>query len=707
MLLKKVRLESFKKFRELERDFGPGVNVVKGPLNETGKSTLLDGIVAAFFDNPKSTSKELETYTSWGSSRRCSTAVEFEADGRAYLLEKDFHQRTMRLAALDTGEEWRTPAEVAGILRSLLGTDSSALFLSTSCVRQDEVADIQSGKREIGESLEAIVTGGTEDTVASQVVAALDKRIAALNKGLEMPAKLPGPIARLQQQLASLQQQLVQVKEEVARVEQQKLELLEVSGRLAAVASDLAYSEALLDKNKRLREIEKNIAALEKSYADIDALIRGIESLQRQVGDADSALEAITGFGDAPRVVQVKEQLLELEANRRTIADDLPQRRQELDDAQERLHERRLLAGLASRTGLILGALLSVAGFVGMLFHTASLAAAIVGLLILVAAMWARSRLAQHRALIAGLHERIERMEKGLEEAQTQQRDVLSRVDCSSLEEFRQKETRHSALLEQQASARNQLRGRLGDRTLEDIEGDRRTAARTLAEEREKLTDDLHSTRLSPEEYVKLENKVQDLRAARTDLERREMRCQAAISNARSNPEDLARLEERLEGLDNALEREQRRARVYGLARDFVSRARTEVLVSANDVLQTQIQENFRVFTNGKYKQVRLGEGSLDFLVYSDEKGDWARPDELSGGAIDEFYLACRLALVRLVFGERQPPLILDDPFANFDQPRLAGTLDFLAGLSKEQQVIVFTLGDAFDAIADRVIDLD
>ena len=67
MLLKKVRLENFGRFGEpLERDFGAGINVVKGPLNEIGKSTFLAGVVTALFENPKSTKKELEKFITWG-----------------------------------------------------------------------------------------------------------------------------------------------------------------------------------------------------------------------------------------------------------------------------------------------------------------------------------------------------------------------------------------------------------------------------------------------------------------------------------------------------------------------------------------------------------------------------------------------------------------------------------------------------------------
>ncbi|MGB2799317.1 MAG: AAA family ATPase, partial [Dehalococcoidia bacterium] len=407
MLLRKVKLENFKRFKELEREFAPGINVVKGPLNEIGKSSLLDGILAALFENPKSTKKELERYTTWGSNRRCNTVIEFEVRGEKYLLEKDFDTKSMRLVAGDTGEEWYTLREVAEKFRGLLGTDSPTLFLSTSCIRQNEVTDILSGRKEIGESLEGIVTGGTEETVASQVVDNLAKQISVLIKGLERPTKSPGPIAYLNQQVNSLHQELAQVGEEVARVERQKVELVETANKLTKVESELGYAEALLEKNKRLKEIEKNIADLEKKYDEIDAIIRGIESLQKQIQDAKSTLQTVSGFSDAQKVLEVKNQLPELEANRKSISDDLPKRRHELEVAKEYFRRNRLLTGLASKTSVILGAVVSVAGFVGIFFNTASLAAGIIGLVFLIGAMWGRSSLAQHKAQISSLHDRI------------------------------------------------------------------------------------------------------------------------------------------------------------------------------------------------------------------------------------------------------------------------------------------------------------
>jgi len=706
MLLRKVKLENFKRFKELEREFTPGINVVKGPLNEIGKSTLLDGLVVALFENPKSTKKELERYTTWGSDRRCKTLIEFEAEGKKYLLEKDFNMKTIRLARVDTGKEWNTPNEVGEKFRELLGTNSPTLFLSTSCIRQNEVTDISSGRKEIGESLEGIVTGGTEEIVASRVVEKLAKNIGGLTKGLERLTKSPGPIARLTQQVDSLQKELAQVKEEVTRVEHQKVTLIEVSHELDQVEVKLAEAGALLEKNKRRRQIEETIGKLEKEYDEIDALVHDIGLLKKQIQDAESGLRAIEGFGDVQKVLEVKSRLPELEANRKSIGDDLSERRHELETAEEYFKKNRLLAALASKTGLIIGVVVSAAGFLGMLFNTASLAVGVIGLIFLIGAMWGRSSLTQHKTQTFDLQSRIGRMEKALTEIEEQEHGILSQVNCGSVEEFRQKEKRHAELVEQRSTSQNRLVGKLGAQTLERIEQERRKVTRMLAEEREKLTDDLKSTKLFPEEYVKLEKKVEDLGDEKKQLEFRKMECEVGINNAKFDPEDQAQMEERLDSLANALSREKRRIRVYQLAEDFVSRARDETLVSANDILQTQIQKNFEIFTNGKYKKVIVGEGSMDFHIYSEEKDDWVRPDELSGGVIDEFYLACRLALVRLIYGETRPPLVLDDPFVNFDEPRVMQTLEFLSKLSKEYQIIIFTLRDTYDGMADKVIEL-
>jgi uncharacterized protein YhaN len=80
---------------------------------------------------------------------------------------------------------------------------------------------------------------------------------------------------------------------------------------------------------------------------------------------------------------------------------------------------------------------------------------------------------------------------------------------------------------------------------------------------------------------------------------------------------------------------------------------------------------------------------------------------QLSQGTLDQVYLAARLGLVRLVTGDRRPPLIFDDPFVTFDDARAARALDMLHELVGDFQVIYLTTSERYDAAADKVVVLE
>ncbi|HOT49580.1 MAG TPA: AAA family ATPase [Candidatus Hydrogenedentes bacterium] len=64
----------------------------------------------------------------------------------------------------------------------------------------------------------------------------------------------------------------------------------------------------------------------------------------------------------------------------------------------------------------------------------------------------------------------------------------------------------------------------------------------------------------------------------------------------------------------------------------------------------------------------------------------------LSKGTVDQIYLALRLAMVQCL-GELDEsiPMLLDDPFANYDDTRLDQALRLLARLAEKNQIILFT----------------
>jgi len=701
MLLKRIELKNFKRLADFQAQFRPGINVVKGPLNEMGKSTLLDGIIVALFNNPKSTAKELRDYISWGSTKQCQTSLEFEDKGNRYLLEKDFDKGTVKFIDGNTREELDTFKEISKKLTELLGTNSDNLFICSSCIRQDQISEISSGKKEISESLEEIVSGGKESTLASQVIQKLDDKISEMRKGLDRPAKMDGSLKSLQRQLENRSREFTDIENEVSRVEAQKIELLEVNKQLAQIKEQYEKARALLEKNSQRRKAEASIEDLKRKYDEMEELLGGINKLVTTLEEANEALKSIEGLENEQQVSGLRRKLDAIQNRRGDIEEDLAMRELELVEANEKLKREKFVRFFNSGKGIATSIIILAGGIIGVLVGPFYL----LGLIILGAALLAIAALFRDRTSISGIEERIQQMKEALRKRAEEEEKLLAEVKCSTVVDFDNKERDFGSRLKEKNSLEAQLKGVLRGRTIEDLQRQEKEVARGLAVEEAKLTDDLKETRLSPEEYVELERKVQSLGTEQAELERQKRRCEVIIEQARFSIEDQIKLEEELESLQETLKREERKVQVYALAREFISQARTEILSSTEEALEKEIQRYLAVFTNNKYKQVRRGnKEALEFWIYSDEKGDWAKPEDLSGGVIDEFYLAFRLALAGLIFGDKKPPLILDDPFVNFDSLRLAKTLNFFKTIAADYQIIMFTLGDLYDKVADNII---
>ena len=707
MWLKRIELKNFKRFSDFLAQFSPGINVVKGPLNEMGKSTLLEGIVAALFHNPKSTAKELKDYISWGLTRQCQTSLEFEDKGNRYLLEKDFDKGTVRLIDDNTREEFDTFKKISEKMAELLGTNSDTLFLCSSCIRQAQVSEISSGKKEINESLEEIVSGGKESTLASQVIQKLDDKISEMKKGLDRPAKIPGVLVSLRGQLEDSSRKCTDIENEVSKVETQKIELVEVNKQLAQVKEQYENAKALLEKNKQRKEIEASIERLTRDYNSVEELLSRIKNQEEDSKKADEALSAIEGLKDKQRVSEFRKGLDAVQNRRGDVEKDLAMREKELAGAKEKLNRRKSVRFLGSGKGIAASIIILTGGIIGALVGPFYLLGLIIlGAAFLAITIRARTDLIRDKTNISVIEGRIQDMKEALGKLGQEENELLTEAKCNTVAEFNKKERDFYYWREMKEKAGNRLEGMLSGKTVQDVERQRTEVARKLAVEGAKLTDDLRETRLNPEEYIELERKVLSLEAKQTELEKQKRRCEVIIEQARFNIEDQIRLEEELKSRQKALEHEERKVKVYELAREFISKARTEILSSTEEALEKEIQRYLAVFTKDKYKQVRVDKAALEFWVYSDEKGDWAKPEELSGGVIDEFYLAFRLALAELIFGDKKPPLILDDPFVNFDSVRLANTLNFFKTLASDYQIIIFTLGDLYDKVADNIIPL-
>jgi uncharacterized protein YhaN len=146
---------------------------------------------------------------------------------------------------------------------------------------------------------------------------------------------------------------------------------------------------------------------------------------------------------------------------------------------------------------------------------------------------------------------------------------------------------------------------------------------------------------------------------------------------------------------------------VCQVARDVIGEAKEQTMRSARDDLEPRIGRYLGAVTQGRYDSVEAGD-DLNLRVFSREKGDWLAPDdgELSRGAVDQLYLAARLALIDLFYRDARPPLLLDDPFVKFDPGRREQAMALCKEIARRHQVVLLTCHDDYDGMADHVVEL-
>ncbi|MBR2343567.1 MAG: AAA family ATPase [Clostridia bacterium] len=94
-----------------------------------------------------------------------------------------------------------------------------------------------------------------------------------------------------------------------------------------------------------------------------------------------------------------------------------------------------------------------------------------------------------------------------------------------------------------------------------------------------------------------------------------------------------------------------------------------------------------------------FGEYNIDtsFVLTKTDGGKTRAEESYSRGTRDMYALCMRLALSDSLYEGELPPLILDDPFAAFDDGRFAAARALLKKLAKERQIIYFTCSKSRD----------
>ena len=692
MRVREFTLRNFRRFRRETISLGEGINVVKGP-NESGKSTLVQGLLAAFYWKVDATRREVRESVTWGERDGFVLEVEGDVGGRPFRLVKDFSARKASLTW--DGSEITDAAEIEEWVLESLGLGSEVAYRSTAGIRQDEVGEIAAGRKELSESLQTTVTGWEGGEGALKARDSLERELAELLKGTRGPAKNPGPLAAAEEEIARWQA----TRDELARSVEARVDarrrLEEIGAEAADLGEKLAALEDLARDSLEREDIEEDIEDFHRRYRQLEtatALVAEDRALQDEERNRYAGLRQM--------LEERREELGDLELRRAGVSEGLGILRQRLEEAEKSRYEAWAPALIIAGLTLLLVGLAGIALSPYMLFLV--LVGAAMGVIALYPGGYLR--FLRRGREYAALNNQVEELESKEWELARGVERIIAEAGCRSADHFNELKLDYLELLARRKEIADKLEVLVPEGDVACLEEEARRLA-TEVSLRERRLKELKGRTVDALRLQGILREKDALRARQERLREERIRLEVVLSEE-GVEEELLRAEEELEYMRARRARLQRRADALELACRWLESATGETLSSAARRLEDLMGKYLGRITDNRYYQVRVDEGTFGLRVWSGEKGGHVEPELLSRGTVDQLYLAARLSLLEIICGDRRPPLLLDDPFVTFDSRRLARAMEVLRELARGQQVIIFTCGDHYDAYADRVVEL-
>lgn len=709
MRLTRLRLHDVGRHAALDIAFAPGLTVIRGP-NEAGKTTIQRAIELALARKVTSVQADLDAIRSWaaGPDGRPVIQLDFIEEDidstRHGHLEKAFRgaRGTVRLDV--NGEITTDPTEVEEQLARLTGIPTEPFFRSTASVRHHELEQLDRDEASLRDRLQASISGADRGTSAAR------KKLERAIHDLQMRGdRNPGRLKTAEEAVARLTAAVDQGDAALTLLAEDRDALGLASERRREAATALAEGRAMLEKARQAeRFLADRDAARERFERFRSALIlaREVEQLQLSPPSAHPL----------PLVRQHVERMRSLDREIAALSASLDGARDM--DVQAPVPEpawrtwANLAVLFAAAAGAgVFGAILAP-GINQGLFWAAAVTCVAIAVLAGFVALRRRQSLLDMRAAGLARADRDTRRSQGRAQLESElaakQAGLASELGFLSLSDIAAAEdllARQDARTQTIERSKARLEGLAGTLTADELTRQRDAAALEI-EQKAAALEALGPIAREPRARERLETDVRDAESALERWRDDEAKARARVEANLVDAEQVAAESEQLAVSRERLAAVQRRARLYKETLEAIERAERTTMRTATRYLERTMVADVERITNGRYRRVSVDDQTLDIRVFAPEKADWVAVSQLSQGTVDQVYLAARLGLVRLVTGDRRPPLIFDDPFVTFDDDRAVRALDLLHDLARDFQVIYLTCSDRYDAVADSVVEL-
>ena len=724
MRITRLQLRNVRRHADLDLALAPGLTVVRGP-NESGKSTIQRAIELALTRRVTSGSADMDALRSWGAPADDRPWVRFEfeqddpeGDGvRTGVVEKAFRGARGSVQLEFDGETVTDPTRADELLADLSGIPSEPFFRSTASIRHHELDGLARDEAALRDRLQASISGADRGT--SRARRKLERALYELHtKGDKNPGKIKAAEANLATATAGLRNG----EAALAQLESDRDALAEARRARGEREATLAEHRSMLEKAR----LAERLAAERDQARERFERYSAATEVSRQVDELEASHPSSNGLPSLREALaKVRATEMRIRELRAILSGEIEVVEPLVEPPPRRWRPTAIAAvivifvALAIAIGGQLGLLpaglpsLSLGGAGGgITVAGATLLGALLALFGVGLALLARRQRARAMRVRKSNNLREQEVERRLrgrslleQELQGEEAtlsDLLVALDKPDLEAVEQLVQAEEAHVGQIQRLRAQLEGLVGGDPINELP-ERRDRAALEVEQKAGAIEGLGPIAKDPRARERLEVDVADAEREVELARDAEAQARARVEQNPVDAEEVAGHAERAAVWAEQLAILQRRARVYDAALKALDTAERATMRTATRYLEQRMVVDLERVTAGRYRRVQVDDENLGVRVFAPERGDWVDVSALSQGTLDTVYLAARIGLVRLVTGDRRPPLVMDDPFVTLDDERANRALELLKDISTDFQVIYLTTSDRYDDAADKV----
>lgn len=297
------------------------------------------------------------------------------------------------------------------------------------------------------------------------------------------------------------------------------------------------------------------------------------------------------------------------------------------------------------------------------------------------------------REIMAELNDNKGRIEKKQMEHAHRETEFLHRASCDDILQLAERTRKLRAILANKDKLAATMEAHAGGKTLEELKNEQSNHTTDIKVAMSKLEEDfagfdatVEQTEFWRKEKDRLEKEIPELAESLTVASTELLLLE---EHACTPP---AELEGEKDFIESEIEHGDLVVTACELAVDMLREIQDEHHDTYVPMLQKDAGEYFGKLTRGAYNAVDLEENWPGGLIAVDDAGRRIEAEKLSRGTVDQLYFSLRLALANALSGKTPLPVILDDPFVNFDSDRFEEAIATIISLVQQgRQVIYFT----------------